>query len=525
MKEPHRTRHDFDYEHYVPVHAVWEITLACDLKCLHCGSRAGKRRPNELLTAECLEVVEQLAGLGTREITLIGGESYLRRDWIDIVRAIRTHDIYCAIQTGGRNLTDQRIAEAVQAGLQGVGVSIDGLALLHDKLRGVPGSFDKASDALKRCKAAGLNTSVNTQIGAQTMEQLPELMDHIIKLGATHWQIQLTVAMGNAVDNDELLLQPYQILELIPLLARLYYEGADRGLLMIVGNNIGYFGPYESLWRGFGDERVHWSGCSAGQTSMGLEADGTIKGCPSLATTDYAGGNIRDLTIEQIWNHSAAIHFGRLRSVDDLWGFCRTCYYADICRGGCTWTTHSLFGHPGNNPYCHYRALELQKRGLRERVVKKRNAPIAPFATGEFALITEPIAPFHALTADTAPLQPVTGKQGDSISTHGSSPPVVVPRTDGRVYGDNLAIGVQAATQGRVPQKLDLCQTCKCYIWPSEVLCPHCGADVAAAAAAHAEEVQKRAELKAEVQRLIELAKARRTAVTQTSLPNETVCD
>ncbi|WP_049279483.1 GDL motif peptide-associated radical SAM/SPASM maturase, partial [Ralstonia solanacearum] len=381
-----------DFQRYVPVHVVWEITLACDLKCLHCGSRAGRRRPDELNTEECLEVIESLARLGTREVSLIGGEAYLRKDWTQLIRAIRSHGMYCAIQTGGRNLTPKRLEQAVEAGLNGVGVSLDGLAPLHDKVRNVPGSFDRAVDTLKRARAAGLAISVNSQIGAQTMPDLPALMDTIIELGATHWQIQLTVAMGNAVDNDELLLQPYQLLELMPLLARLYKEGERRGLLMNVGNNIGYYGPYEHLWRGFGDERVHWNGCAAGQTVIALEADGTVKGCPSLATVGFAGGNVRDLSLEDIWRTSEAIHFGRLRSVDDLWGFCRTCYYADVCRGGCTWTSHSLLGKPGNNPYCHYRVLELQKQGLRERIVKEQDAAGASFAVGRFDLVTEHIA-------------------------------------------------------------------------------------------------------------------------------------
>jgi hypothetical protein len=47
-----------------------------------------------------------------------------------------------------------------------------------------------------------------------------------------------------------------------------------------------------------------------------------------------------------------------------------------------------LLGLPGNNPYCHYRALELQKQGLQERVVKIREAAPASFAVGEFELIT-----------------------------------------------------------------------------------------------------------------------------------------
>jgi MoaA/NifB/PqqE/SkfB family radical SAM enzyme len=63
-----------------PLYAVWEITLACDLGCRHCGSRAGPRRDTELTTAECLDVVAQMRDLGFREVTLIGGEAYLRED-------------------------------------------------------------------------------------------------------------------------------------------------------------------------------------------------------------------------------------------------------------------------------------------------------------------------------------------------------------------------------------------------------------------------------------------------------------
>lgn len=65
-----------------PVYAVWELTLACDLSCRHCGSRAGRPRPEELTTTEALRVVDELAALGVLEVTLIGGEVYLREDWL-----------------------------------------------------------------------------------------------------------------------------------------------------------------------------------------------------------------------------------------------------------------------------------------------------------------------------------------------------------------------------------------------------------------------------------------------------------
>jgi radical SAM protein with 4Fe4S-binding SPASM domain len=373
----------------VPVYVVWEITLACNLKCLHCGSRAGHRRASELGTAECIDVVRQLAALGTREISIIGGEAFVRRDWLDIVRAIRDHGIDCTMQTGGYKLSAAMLEAAAAAGVQGVGVSIDGLEALHDRLRGVRGSYAEALRVLADCRRIGLSASVNTQITAAVMGELADLMRVIIAAGTKYWQVQLTVAMGNAVDNQDILLQPYELTTLMPLLAELHQKGRQHGLLLLPGNNVGYFGPYDVLWRG--PDRGHYPGCPAGQNVIGLEADGTIKGCPSLATERYAAGSVREQSIAALWADHPALRFNRERGTDDLWGFCKTCYYAEVCRGGCTWTADSLLGRRGNNPYCHFRVLKLAERGLRERIVKMEDAPDRPFATGRFALIEEPI--------------------------------------------------------------------------------------------------------------------------------------
>jgi radical SAM protein with 4Fe4S-binding SPASM domain len=373
----------------VPVYVVWEITLACNLKCIHCGSRAGHRRARELSTDECIDVVRQLAELGTREISIIGGEAFVRKDWLTIVSAIRDHGMDCTMQTGGYKLSREMIEAAAAAGLLGLGVSVDGLKPLHDRLRGVAGSYEEALRVLDDCRNVGLIASVNTQITSTIMPELPQLMDVIIDAGAKYWQIQLTVAMGNAVDHDDILLQPYELTSLMPLLADLHRKGRERNLTLLPGNNIGYFGPYDVLWRG--PDRGYYGGCPAGQNAIGLEADGTLKGCPSLATERYGAGDVRNTPIAELWANHPALQFNRNRGTEDLWGFCRSCYYADVCRGGCTWTADSLFGRRGNNPYCHHRVLTLAERGVRERVVKVEDAPALPFATGRFALIEEPI--------------------------------------------------------------------------------------------------------------------------------------
>src|SRR6185369_11403772 len=178
-----------DIVNRVPVSVVWEITLACDLACQHCGSRAGRRRRDELNTSEALDLVEQIAELGARDVGLIGGEAYLRKDWLEIVAAIRTAGMRCDLQTGGRNLSEERVARAAAAGLCGVGISIDGIGATHDKLRGVPGSYELALAALRRVRAHGLSAAVNSQINARTLPELRTLMEVIIDAGATNWQL------------------------------------------------------------------------------------------------------------------------------------------------------------------------------------------------------------------------------------------------------------------------------------------------------------------------------------------------
>jgi len=371
-----------------PIYAVWEITLKCDLACRHCGSRAGHARPDELSTAECLDLVRQMAELGVKEVTVIGGEAYLRDDWTEIVRAIRDHGMSATMTTGGRAITEERAKIARLAGLESASVSIDGLEATHDRLRGVPGSFRAALDALRHFREAGVRVACNTQINRLSVPQLPELLETIAGASVHSWQIQLTVPMGRAADEPDVLLQPYDLLDVFPLLGRLKERCNELKVRLWPGNNIGYFGPYESALKGT-MPRGHMSSCGAGRSTLGIEADGAIKGCPSLPTEAWTGGNIRDHSLQEIWERSAPLRYTRDRTVEDLWGFCRSCYYAEECRAGCTWTSFVLFGKAGNNPYCHHRALEMQRSGKSERVAQVGLPPGSPFDYGHFELIIE----------------------------------------------------------------------------------------------------------------------------------------
>jgi radical SAM protein with 4Fe4S-binding SPASM domain len=371
-----------------PINAVWELTLRCDLSCKHCSSRAGRARPDELTTSEAIDVVHQMADVGVLEVTLIGGEAYLYDGWTEIVRAIRARGMECTMVTGGRGLSPERARAAKDAGVMSVSVSIDGLAPTHDALRGLAGSHDAALRAMENLAREGVQVSANTQIGRRNRRELSGVFERIVQAGAHSWQLQLTVAAGRVADDPTLLLEPYHLLEVMPSIARLKPRADAADLRIWPGNNLGYYGPYESLLRGqlpLGRK----GSCGAGRFILGIESNGAVKGCPSLPSAAYVGGNLRDDGLRDIWERAEPLRFTRNARKGELWGHCRGCYYADDCLGGCSWTAHSLFGKRGNNPFCHHRTLDLLRRGRRERMVRVEAAQGAPFDHGRFEVIEE----------------------------------------------------------------------------------------------------------------------------------------
>jgi radical SAM protein with 4Fe4S-binding SPASM domain len=376
-----------------PTLAVWELTLACDHRCLHCGPRAAKARPDELDTEECLRLVAELAELGVGEVVLIGGEAYLRDDFLLVVRACREHGMAVTMTTGGWGLTAERCAAAKEAGLRGVSVSIDGLEDSHDHARNRPGSWRRAFQALRNAKGAGLPIACNTQINQRTGNELLALLELIAAEGIYAWQIQFTMAHGNAADHPELLVQPYMLLPIYAEIDRVIERCRELRIKLWPANNVGYFGAMEQRLRYHQTRGKHFRGCKAGIKTIGIESNGQIKSCPSLGGPTNLGGSWREHGLRALWERSPEIAYTRHRTVDDLWGYCRECYYAETCMAGCTATAEPLRGRPGNNPYCLHRAEEMERMGMRERLEPVREAPDVPFANALFRLIREPKDP------------------------------------------------------------------------------------------------------------------------------------
>ena len=120
---------------YWPCYCVWELTLACNLKCLHCGSYAGAKRDSELTLEEAYRVADELAELRCERVTLSGGEPTLRPDWHLIGRRLTDRGVGVNIISNGYHWDDEQFARARHAGLTNLGISLDGLEPAHDQVR------------------------------------------------------------------------------------------------------------------------------------------------------------------------------------------------------------------------------------------------------------------------------------------------------------------------------------------------------------------------------------------------------
>ena len=74
-------------------------THRCNLRCLYCSSPYMKTP--ELTTGQWCAIVRELAGLGCRRVTILGGEPLLRRDVGDIIQAVKDHGMRCVLTSNG----------------------------------------------------------------------------------------------------------------------------------------------------------------------------------------------------------------------------------------------------------------------------------------------------------------------------------------------------------------------------------------------------------------------------------------
>jgi MoaA/NifB/PqqE/SkfB family radical SAM enzyme len=287
----------------LPIDAVIAVTYRCDSRCNMCN--IWKLAPGtELAPAEYRRLPRTL-----RDVNITGGEPFLREDIVDVVRVIYAHCRHPRIVISTNAFQRRRIMHAAPALMRigrrvGLAVSIDGIGEIHDRIRGVPGGFDKALETLKQLKRIGYR-NVRIAFTAQS--------DNVKHLGAVY---DLSRQFG------------YQFTTSVAQNSEFYFATEDnqrvapatlaQELRYVIRKELRSLSPKRWLRAYFyaGVVRYNVRGeralrCRAGRDSFFMDPAGKVYPCLTL---NREIGDITTDSFDEIWNSESA---RRIRDVVD----------------------------------------------------------------------------------------------------------------------------------------------------------------------------------------------------------------
>jgi mycofactocin radical SAM maturase len=350
-----------------PLYVYWNITSICNLRCDHCLSKSGRKRPGELTHAEAMDLVREIAESKVFFLYIAGGEPFLRKDLFEIIELARQHEISVSMATNGTYVTPAKAARLKDLGVTDVMVSLDGAnAETHDTFRRVPGAYAKALTAMRILLDAGLSMSVGTVVCRQTVHQLDDMYDIVADIGVPVWRLTGMCPVGRG---HEIYYQTGLRRDEIRHLA----DFCDAKALSGSPVRVVLDDPLPTkIWALAGRGPTKPMKCGAGRMLCCVQYDGTVTPCYLF---DHPVGNIRDGGLRHVWR--TAPFFQQMRQVNQetLTGKCTTCRNVINCNGACR--AHAWFEYGdmfAPDPVC-----------LREDVPEfqpRRSLPILSNGTG-----------------------------------------------------------------------------------------------------------------------------------------------
>ena len=175
-----------------PFIAIWEVTQACDLACVHCRASAQpERHPEELTTAEGKQLIDQIASWKVPVFVLTGGDPIKRPDLFELISYARIVGVRVSLTPSATPLlTRDVVVRLKEAGLARLAVSMDGAsAATHDAFRGLSGSFARTLDAVRWANEVGLPVQINTTFSRRNIGEIDQIVALMEQLRITLWSV------------------------------------------------------------------------------------------------------------------------------------------------------------------------------------------------------------------------------------------------------------------------------------------------------------------------------------------------
>ncbi len=352
---------DFSERPYI---AIWEVTQACDLACVHCRACAQPRRnPFELSTEEGRRLINEISGMKVPVFVLTGGDPIKRPDLFELIEYAGQVGVRVSLTPSATPLLTREVVHRLkQAGLARLALSLDGSnEEVHDAFRGMSGSFQRTIDAIEWANEAGLPVQINTTFSRRNFDNFEQIAALIERKKITLWSVFFLVPTGRGKLDD--LLSAAEFEEIFAKLHAL----SGRASFHIKTTEAQHYRRYllqkqvEEKRNGGSRPAAHSPGKmqdTIGRAPRGLN-DG--KGFVFISHTGevfpsgflpFSGGNVRKDSLSHIYRESPI--FKQLRDPDRLGGKCGACEFRHIC-GGSRARAFAMTGDPlAEEPCCAY---------------------------------------------------------------------------------------------------------------------------------------------------------------------------
>lgn len=303
-----------------------ELTLRCNERCLHCGSRCGDLKSEELTLEQYKTFLDQVRddmGTDHKMLCITGGEPLLRRDFFDIMGYAHSLGFRWGMTSNGILITEDVAKDLRRVGMGTISISIDGLENTHDAFRQTPGGFKKAMTGIENLlKIGGFKAvQVTTVVTHKNFSELDELYKIFNDMDIDSWRVINIEPMGRAKNYPELLLTPDEYREMIEFIRnkRIAGEPVTYGC----GHYLGL--EYER------EVRDWYYLCTAGLYTASIMANGDIAACLDIERRpEFIQGNILRDRFSDVWKNRFQIF---RRDLSDENEKCSACKEKDFCHG------------------------------------------------------------------------------------------------------------------------------------------------------------------------------------------------
>ena len=318
-----------------------ELTYACPLQCPYCSNPVDfAKYPDELSTEEWKRALTQARKMGAVQLGFSGGEPLTRKDLPELVKHARQLGYYSNLITSGYGLSEEKIIQLKEAGLDHIQVSIQASTQeLNDHLAGTE-SYQHKKAVAHLVKKHGYPMVLCVVIHRQNIHQMQQILDMATELGADYLELANTQYYGWAHRNRDLLLPTKEQFVEAETIAQAYKQKVQGKM------KIYYVVP------DFYEDRPKACMNGWGTTFLTIAPDGVALPCHSARNLPGLDcPNVKDFSIEQIWNESKAFNF--FRGYDWMKEPCRSCDEKEKDFGGCRCQAYLLTGDMYNaDPVC-----------------------------------------------------------------------------------------------------------------------------------------------------------------------------